>query len=104
MSLFSFFGFGSNKIKDALKKGAIIIDVRTPNEYDRGHIQEAIHIPVDRIHINAARIKAMKRPVVLCCDSGTRSSKAMGLLRQEGIKEVYNGGNWQKLLALLQSI
>ena len=61
MGLLSFLGFGSGKIKEALKKGAMVIDVRTPQEFDRGHIPEAIHIPVDRIRIQAPRIKAMNR-------------------------------------------
>ncbi len=104
MGLLSFLGFGSGKIKEALKKGAVVIDVRTPQEYDMGHIPEAIHIPVDRIRIQAPRIKAMNRPVVLCCNSGTRSGKAQNFLKSEGVKEVYNGGNWEQLLKLIQRI
>ena len=104
MGLLSFLGFGSGKIKEALKKGAVVIDVRTPQEYDMGHIPEAIHIPVDRIRIQAPRIKAMNRPVVLCCNSGTRSGKALSFLKSEGVKEVYNGGNWEQLLKLIQRI
>jgi rhodanese-related sulfurtransferase len=103
MGLLSFLGFGSGKIKEALKKGAVVIDVRTPQEFDRGHIPEAIHIPVDRIRIQAPRIKAMNRPVILCCNSGTRSGQALTILRSEGVKEIFNGGNWEQLLKMVRS-
>ena len=74
MGLFSFLRLGSGKIKNALQKGAIIIDVRTAQEYDRGHIPDAFNIPVDRIKVSIERIKASKLPVVVCCNTGERSS------------------------------
>jgi phage shock protein E len=104
MGLFSFLGLGSGSIKNALKIGAIIIDVRTASEYDNGHIPDAFHIPVDRIKINAERLKESKLPIILCCNSGHRSGQAMQLLKAKGLKEVYNGGNWEKLLRLMKTI
>ncbi|RYG27799.1 MAG: rhodanese-like domain-containing protein [Chitinophagaceae bacterium] len=95
--------FGNSKIKDALKNGAIIIDIRTPREFDEGHIPESINIPADRIPINAVRIKAMKRPVILCGHSGA-TSVARQYLVQQGVKEVFSGGSWTRVLALLRSI
>ena len=38
MSILSFLGLGNNKIKDALLRGALIIDVRSAGEYDQGKI------------------------------------------------------------------
>jgi phage shock protein E len=104
MGLLSILGLGSGKIKEALRKGAIIIDVRTAAEYDRGHIPDAVNIPVDRINISIQRIKAAKKPVVLCCNSGTRSSTALQLLKAQGIKKVYNAGSWEKVLKLTRSL
>jgi phage shock protein E len=101
MGLFSFLNFGQGKIKDALEKGAIIIDVRTGVEYDRGHIPDAFHIPVDRLKANAARLKETKRPVIVCCSNGERSSTAVQILKAKGLKRVYNGGNWEKLVLLM---
>lgn len=92
------------KTKEALRKGAVIIDVRTAQEYDLGHIPGAINIPVDRIIANAERIKAMRRPVVLCCNSGTRSGLALKHLKVNGIKEVYNGGNWGHVLKIIHRL
>ena len=36
----------------------------------------------------------MKKPLVLCCASGGRSSQATSFLAQNGVEEVYNGGGW----------
>lgn len=104
MGIFSFLGFGSNNIKEALKKGAVVIDVRTANEFDTGRIPESINIPVDRIAANIQRIKGMNCPVIFCCASGARSSKATSIAKQNGIKDVYNGGNWMNVLKLVKKM
>lgn len=104
MGLLSFLGLGSGKIKNALRKGAIIIDVRSGTEYDRGHVPDAFNIPVDRIKVSADRLKEAKRPVILCCNSGERSGTAVQVLKAKGLKDVYNGGNWESLLKLMQSL
>ena len=104
MGLFSFLGWGQSGLKKALRHAAIIVDVRTAAEYDNGHIPDAFHIPVDRIKISADRLKDANRPVVLCCNSGHRSQTALKLLQSKGLKEVYNGGNWEKLLALMKQV
>jgi len=103
MSFFSFLGLGNSTVKDALKKGAIIIDVRTATEYDQGRVPESINIPVDRIAASTERIKGMKR-VVFCCESGTRSGTAARIMKEKGMKEVYNGGSWMHVLKVLKSI
>ena len=104
MSLLSFLGFGNSKVKDALRRGAIVIDVRTPNEFDRGKVPESINIPVDRIAANAERIKGMNRPVIFCCASGSRSGNAINIMKAKGLKDVYNGGSWLAVVKILKSI
>ena len=103
MSILSLFGFGHSKIKDALLRGAVIIDVRSASEFDRGKIPGSINIPVDRIPINSERIKAMNVPVIFCCTSGDRSNKAIQLMKEKGLKEAYNGGNWHRVLKIAKS-
>jgi rhodanese-related sulfurtransferase len=104
MGIFSFLGFGNSKLKDALRRGAVVIDVRTANEFDRGKVPDSINIPVDRIAINAERIRTMKRPVIFVCSTGARSSNAVSLMKQKGINDVYNGGNWENVLKLVQNL
>lgn len=104
MGLLSFLGFGKSSIKDALRKGAIIIDVRHVNEYDQGRVPESINIPLNLIPSNIERIKGMNCPVVLCCASGNRSSQAARMLKSKGIKEVYNGGSWMSVLKKIKEL
>lgn len=104
MGLLSFLGFGKEKIKQAIRTGAIIIDVRTVHEFDQGRIPESINIPLERIESNMERIKAMNRPIVCCCASGNRSGKAVGLLKTKGIKNIYNGGSWVTVANILKSL
>lgn len=95
--------FSGGKIKDALKKGAIVIDVRTGIEYDRGHVPDAFNIPVDRIQDSAERLISAKLPVIICCSTGERSSLAVQKLKAKGVKNVYNGGSWENVLKLMKS-
>lgn len=103
MGLFSFLK-GGPSLRELLKNGAVIIDVRTPNEYDRGRLPESINIPVDRIPTDAKRILVIKRPVIFCCNSGDRSAQAVSTIKKMGKKNVYNGGDWEKLYLIYKSI
>lgn len=98
------FGLFKNKVKEALQKGAVIIDVRTPHEFDNGKVPGSINIPVDRISTSIERIRSMKKPVVVCCESGARSSQAKNILKSAGIDEVYNGGSWESVLKIINKL
>lgn len=102
MSLFSFLGTGT--IKEALKKGAVVIDVRTPQEYDRGKVPGSINIPIDRIAASIERIKNFEKPIVFCCASGIRSRTAKSIVSQQGLKDVYAAGSWEKVLKIINSL
>lgn len=102
MSFFSKI-FGAGQLKSALKKGAIIVDVRTGTEYDRGHVPDAFNIPVDRILVSADRLKEAKRPIIVCCNTGERSRVAVQQLKSRGLKHVYNGGDWEYVAKLLRN-
>jgi phage shock protein E len=89
------FGPGTD-YKAIVAKGAIIVDVRTPEEYKAGHIQGAINIPLDQIKAKSAELKKTGKPIITCCRSGARSGMAKSQLASAGI-EVYNGGAWNAL-------
>ena len=80
----------------ALENGAIIIDVRTPDEYRQGHVQGSKNIPVNEIRSKLEMIRKWNKPVVTVCRSGARSHAAKSVLSAAGI-EVYNGGAWTNL-------
>ncbi len=93
----SLFGQGPQiNFEELLKKGAQIIDVRTPGEFQGGHIKGAVNIPLDTLQGQLSKIKKNK-PVITCCASGMRSGSARGILETCGYTEVYNGGGWTSL-------
>ena len=79
-----------------VEAGAIIIDVRTPGEYNAGHIDDSKNIPLDHIKKETAAIKKLNKPVITVCRSGNRSGIAKSILSSAGI-EAYNGGAWTNL-------
>lgn len=79
-----------------VNEGAQIIDVRTREEYQSGHIKGSVNIPLQSLSHNLAKIKKNK-PVITCCASGMRSASAKGILKSNGFAEVYNGGGWMSL-------
>ena len=98
------FLFGKKKIKEALNNGAVIVDVRTPHEYDNGRIPGSINIPVDRISASVERIRSMKKPVIVCCESGARSNTAKNILKSAGVQDVHNGGSWESVLRIINKL
>lgn len=82
--------------KKLVNEGALIIDVRTPGEYNSGHIKGSLNIPVDSVKNKIAELKQKNKPVITCCASGMRSGMAKTILKQSGI-EAYNGGSWVSL-------
>lgn len=93
--------FGSGKLKKALQRGATIVDVRTVHEYDQGRLRGSINIPMDRISSSVERIRNMGSPVIFCANGDGRSGKAARFMRSQGLKDVYDAGNWEKLVRLL---
>ena len=81
---------------EMVAKGAQIIDVRIPMEYNGGHIKGSVNIPLDSLQRNLSKIK-MSKPVITCCASGMRSATAKNILKSNGYTEVYNGGGWSGL-------
>ena len=92
------FIFGAKKIKvnEYLKNGAVILDVRTKREWDKGHIDSAIHIPIDELKEKVEELKAIDKPFVVCCESGVRAAKAAKYLVLNNINAT-NGGGWVSL-------
>jgi len=86
------FGNQNAKIQDYLKKGAIILDVRTDREYQSGAIKNAKHIPLDDLRNHVDALKKLNKPIIVYCASGVRSGKAAKFLNLNNIDAV-NGGD-----------
>ena len=85
-----------------VKEGAFILDVRSKGEYDGGHINGSINIPVDKLAGNLDKIKDKNKVIITCCASGMRSASAKGILESKGYVKVYNGGGWSSLQSKLR--
>jgi len=42
--------------------------------------------------------------VIFCCSTGARSGNAVSIMKQKGVKEVYNGGSWESVLKILKNL
>ena len=79
------------ELNSILSKGAILVDVRSPQEYEEGHMENAILLPEYDIKKKANEILSDKNKVIVVyCSSGTRSKKAQEELQNMGYTKVYN--------------
>ena len=92
--------------KDALahlKNGALVIDVRSPGEFNSGHLPAAINIPLDEIETALPRrVKDKNRVLLLHCQSGMRSGTAKGKLNSLGYANVFNLGSYGRAESILK--
>lgn len=84
------------EFKSLIQQGARIIDVRTKAEFQQGHVQGAVNIPLNNLADHYAKMKK-DMPVITCCASGIRSAQAKNMLFANGFTRVYNGGGWMSL-------
>ena len=90
-------GFGPKvNFSDLMKEGAVVIDVRTRNEFNLGHIKGSKNIPLSSLANSLNKINKAK-PVITCCASGVRSGSAKTILKRKGYTNVHNGGGWMSL-------
>lgn len=84
----------AKEAKEEMGKGdVIILDVRTKEEYDSGHIENSILIPVNDIEKEVENIfKDKEQKILVYCRSGNRSSQASKLLVKMGYTNVYDFG------------
>ncbi len=72
-------------------KKAVIVDVRENDEWNAGHIEGAIHIPLAQVETRLSELAQYKdSPVILQCRSGKRSAKATTTLINAGFTQAYN--------------
>jgi rhodanese-related sulfurtransferase len=71
------------------REDALMVDVRDPGEYGAGHVLGAKNVPLARIDDGANDLARRKeRPLVVYCDGGERSAKAVAALRKQGFARV----------------
>lgn len=72
--------------------GAVLLDVRTPDEYRQGHIPGSKNVPLQSIDKVTVMINNKATPIFVHCLSGSRSRQAAAILQQMGYTNVKNIG------------
>ena len=93
MGLFSF-GADINKgvAEYQATPGALLVDVRNPEEYASGHIPGSISIPLAALPARYSELGASDTPLFVHCLSGGRSGQAVAFLKSAGFTNVKNIG------------
>lgn len=91
----------SKEAEEMLLKGAVMIDVRSIMEYEEGHIDGAVSLPLDMINEDTVSdiVPSKDINIIVYCASGNRSASASVTLKNLGYKNVYDLGsmnNWEE--------
>lgn len=87
----------------AIAEGAVVIDVRSAEEFAEDHLPNATNIPVEEIGQRTADVEKLvggdkAKTIVLYCGTGNRSGKAQQQLEAAGFTQIINGGGIDDLL------
>jgi phage shock protein E len=92
------FGIGPKvNIDELIAAGAMIMDVRSRQEYLSGHVKGSVNIPLDQLNDGIKKLKNKEQVIITCCASGMRSGVAKTMLKSNGFTIVHNGGSWMSL-------
>jgi rhodanese-related sulfurtransferase len=91
------FGGSGDKLTPEVIAEGTIVDVRTRQEFQQGHLEGSINIPLQELDSSLPKFRQMKQPIITCCRSGSRSDMAARQLTANGI-EAINGGPWDSLI------
>jgi rhodanese-related sulfurtransferase len=83
-------------------ENAVFVDVRTPKEYETGTFNNAVNIPLNELESKMDKLSKSKQ-IVVFCRSGSRASRAMQILSENGFNNVVNGINTAQLKSLQQN-
>jgi len=89
------------KAKKLLSSGAVIIDVRGPDEFSNKHLLDAVNMPLEELENFAHKLKDMT--ALLYCNSGTRSHIGTQKLLNSGLTQVYDIGDFDRAEMITQS-
>lgn len=88
-------------LSEIIKRGPVILDVRTVQEYKSGAVKGAKNVPLHLLDGTIKQLQKQNKPVIAYCRSGRRSGAAVARLKSRGI-EAYNGGSLYNMQSLLK--
>ena len=73
-----------------INNDAVVLDIRSPEAFAKGHIVNARNIPLDELDANQEKINRLaSKPILAVCDAGMNSTRAVNSLRKSGLESVY---------------
>ncbi len=93
----------SRELSRALEDNAVLIDVRTPQEFQAGSVPTAINIPLQEFPQHIDELKELDQ-IVVFCRTGNRSGQAKKMLNDTSYEPVLNGGAWTSLNELYKQV
>ena len=91
-----------NKAKAMIDNGAMVVDVRSQNEFASESIECTVNLPLENLDENTDKFKG--QTALIFCNSGTRSHIAVEKLKQHGIENVYNLGGFTRTQNLMATV
>ncbi|MDD4832505.1 MAG: DsrE/DsrF/DrsH-like family protein [Clostridia bacterium] len=80
-----------DQIDEIVSKGGLLLDVRTPLEYDNGHIEGSVNLELDQLRNNIDKLpKSKEAPLYVTCQVGQRAYYGIRVLRGLGYNNIYN--------------
>ena len=92
----------AEQVSSEIKKGALLLDVRKPGEWNLGHLKDAVFLPLDGFPENLKSLRK-ETPYLIHCGGGYRSMTAISIMKRHGFKNlvnVYEGYNALQRLGL----
>ena len=84
------------RAKELVTHGARLVDVRSPEEFEAGHLAGAINIPVGALESRLSELEPKSEPVVVYCRSGFRSARASRILASAGFTQIADLGGMSR--------
>lgn len=93
---------GKKEAVEYVKQGAIIVDVRSAAEYQRGHLSQAYNMPVEDVaSLMPEKVRDRDKVILVHCQSGMRSKKAKDRLTGIGYKNVFDLGSYERAFKIV---
>jgi rhodanese-related sulfurtransferase len=80
---------GPTEAVQLMNQGALVLDVRSRDQYDAGHVIDARNVPSADLSLSVETLKKYReKPVLTCCETGMTASAAARTLREQGFSKV----------------
>ena len=84
-------------LESKIKAGAMVVDVRTAEEFREEHYPNALNIPIDQIRQRLVEFGEKSASIVVYCATGSRSAFAAKMLKSAGYTDVINAGGLEDM-------